>query len=138
MTRAGERTDVLRPAGDDRDTPGTDAAGSGSPGAASSGTDAPGAAASQRIGRPLDRRLRWVFGIAARCVVALVVSLVVRPIGSYVTPVDGWGVDVLELTMGALCVARYFEPSWRASTSVARVFPLVIGIGVVGVSVTSF
>ncbi len=128
VTRAGERIDVLRPAGDDRDAPGTDAPGSGSSTADSSGGDAPGGTASQGPARPLDRRLRWVFGVAGALVVALIVSLIVRPIGSYVTPVDGWGVDALELTMGALCIARYFQPSWRASTAVARVFPLVIGI----------
>ncbi len=77
----------------------------------------------------LYRRMRWIFAIAALLVVALVVSLVVRPIGAYFTPVDGWGVDALELTMGALCIARYFEGSWRSSSPVARLFPLVIGRG---------
>jgi two-component system sensor histidine kinase/response regulator len=77
---------------------------------------------------PLDRRMRWVFGIAAALVVALIVSLIVRPVGSSFTPVDGWGVDALELTMGALCVARYYEGSWRLSSSVARLFPLVLGM----------
>ena len=48
----------------------------------------------------LSRRMRWIFAIAALLVVALVVSLVVRPIGAYFTPVDGWGVDALELTDG--------------------------------------
>jgi len=77
------------------------------------------------------RRIRWIFAVAAVLVVALVVSLIVRPIGAYFTPVDGWGVDALELTMGALCIARYFEGSWRASSPVARLFPLVIGVGCV-------
>ena len=74
------------------------------------------------------RRMRWIFAVAALLVVALVVSLIVRPIGAYFAPVDGWGVDALELTMGALCIARYFEGSWRSSSSVARLFPLVIGV----------
>jgi two-component system, sensor histidine kinase and response regulator len=128
VTRAGERIDILRQARGEHDAPGAHAPGSGPPGAHSSGADAPEATLRQGRPRPLDRRLRWVFGIAGALVVALIVSLIVRPIGSYVTPVDGWGVGGLELTMGALCIARYFEGSWRASTSVARVFPLVIGV----------
>ena len=72
--------------------------------------------------------MRWVFGIAGALVLALIISLIVRPVGSYVPLVDGWGVDELELTMGAVCLACYFEGSWRANTSVARVFPLVIGV----------
>ncbi len=76
----------------------------------------------------LSRRIRWIFAAAAVLVVALVVSLVVRPIGASFTPVDGWGVDALEITMGALCMARYFEGSWRSSSPVARLFPLVIGV----------
>jgi two-component system, sensor histidine kinase and response regulator len=72
--------------------------------------------------------MRWIFAIAALLVVAFLVSLVVRPIGAYFAPLDGWGVDALELTMGALCVARYFEGSWRSSSSVARLFPLVMGV----------
>ncbi len=81
--------------------------------------------------RPVDgvsRRVRWIFAVAAVLVVALVVSLVVRPIGAYFTPVDGWGVDALELSMGALCIARYFEGSWRSSNPVARLFPLILGM----------
>ncbi len=80
----------------------------------------------------LSRRMRWIFAIASLLVVSLVVSLVVRPIGAYFTPVDGWGVDALELTMGALCIARYFEGSWRSSSPVARLFPLVIGLACLG------
>ena len=61
-------------------------------------------------------------------VFAFVVSLIVRPIGSYVTPVDGWGVNAFELLIGVLCLARYFEGSWRSSSSAARLFPLVMGV----------
>ena len=50
------------------------------------------------------------------------------PSARTVAPLDGWGVDALELTMGALCIARYFERSWRSSSPVARLFPLVIGV----------
>ena len=62
------------------------------------------------------QRVRWLFALAAVLVVAFTVSLVVRPIGSYVTPVDGWGVDAFELLIGVLCLARYFEGSWRSSS----------------------
>jgi PAS domain S-box-containing protein len=72
--------------------------------------------------------MRWIFGIAAALVLALIVSLVVRPIGSSFTPVDGWGVAALEVSMGVLCIARFFEASWRSSTSAARLFPLIIGM----------
>src|SRR3984957_417530 len=77
------------------------------------------------------QRVRWVFGLAAVLVVAFVVSLIVRPIGSYVTPVDGWGVDAFEFLIGVLCLARYFEGSWRSSSSAARLFPLVMGVACV-------
>ena len=85
--------------------------------------------AHERGVEPLQGRMRWIFGAAAALVVALVVSLAVRPVGSYFAPVDGWGVAALELSMGALCIARYFESSWRSSTSVARLFPLLVGVG---------
>jgi two-component system sensor histidine kinase/response regulator len=137
VARAGEGIDVLRQAGEDHDGPGGGASGSGLTGAGPHAADPPGATASHGLAHPLNRRSRLVFGIAGALVVALVVSLIVRPIGSYVTPVDGWGVDALELTMGALCVARYFEGSWRASTSVVRVFPLVIGVACISWGVGS-
>jgi two-component system, sensor histidine kinase and response regulator len=74
------------------------------------------------------RRVHRAFAIAGVLVVAFVVSLIVRPIGSYVTPVDGWGVDAFELLIGVLCLARYFEGSWRSSSPAARLFPLVMGV----------
>ena len=77
------------------------------------------------------RRVRWLFALAAVLVVALVVSLIVRPIGSYVTAVDGWGVDAFELLIGVLCLARYFEGSWRMGSPTARLFPLVMGVACV-------
>ncbi len=73
-------------------------------------------------------RVRWALGIAALLVVALFVSLMVRRTGSYYTPLDGWGVVLLEFTMGNICLARYFEGSWRSSNSVARLFPLIMGV----------
>ena len=80
------------------------------------------------MGRRTHRRVRWLFALAAVLVVAFVVSLVVRPIGSYVTAVDGWGVDAFEFLIGVLCLARYFEGSWRSSSPTARLFPLVMGV----------
>jgi PAS domain S-box-containing protein len=73
-------------------------------------------------------RVRWALGIAALLVVALFVSLVVRRTGSYYTPLDGWGVVLLEFTVGNICLARYFEGSWRSSNHVARLFPLIMGV----------
>ena len=59
---------------------------------------------------------------SAALVVAFLISLVVRQTGSDYTPLDGWGVDLFELSMGALCIARYFDRSWRTSESVAKAF----------------
>ena len=67
-------------------------------------------------------------GIAAALVVGFLVSLLVRPIGSYSMPLDGWGVAAFEITLGNICLARYFEGSWRTSRPEARLFPLVMGI----------
>jgi two-component system, sensor histidine kinase and response regulator len=112
VARTGEGIDVLRQPGDDGDGTNTNASDS-----------APRVARSD----PVERRMRWIFVVAGALVAALVVTLIVRPVGSYVTPLDGWGVDALEIAMGGLCIARYFEGSWRSSTSAARILPLVIG-----------
>ena len=77
----------------------------------------------------VDGRLRWTFWAASGLVIAFLVSLVLRRAGSYYAPVDGWGVDLFEFSMGALCMSRYFEASWQSSRSVTRVFPLVLGAG---------
>ena len=76
----------------------------------------------------VPNRVRWTLGFAVLLVVAFVVSLLVRRTGSYYMPVDGWGVVLLEFTMGNFCIARYFEGSWRASNPVARLFPLIMGM----------
>jgi two-component system sensor histidine kinase/response regulator len=75
----------------------------------------------------VDRRVPRTFAVAAAILAAFLISLVVRRAGSYFTPVDGWGIDLFELAMGAMCVARYYDKSWRGGTSTARVFPLVLG-----------
>jgi PAS domain S-box-containing protein len=82
-------------------------------------------------GDVVDGRLRWVFRAASALVIALLVSLVTRRTGSYYAPVDGWGVALFELAMGAVCIGRYFDGSWQSSQSVTRVFPLVLGAGAI-------
>ena len=79
----------------------------------------------------VNHRVRGTFGISAAIAVAFLVSLIVRRAGSYNTLVDGWGVDVFELVMGAICIGRYFERSWRSSSSRARAFPLVLGAAII-------
>src|SRR5580658_7487906 len=74
-----------------------------------------------------DRRMRWTFSVSAAVAVAFLVSLILRRAGSYYTPVDGWGVDLFELAMCALCIRRYFDSSWRSSQPAARSLPLVLG-----------
>jgi signal transduction histidine kinase/DNA-binding response OmpR family regulator len=69
-----------------------------------------------------------VFLASSVLVVAFLVSLLVRRAGSYSTPVDGWGVDLFELSMGALCVLRYFDRPWRSTQSAVSAFPLVLGV----------
>jgi two-component system sensor histidine kinase/response regulator len=75
----------------------------------------------------VGQRPRLVFGVSAALVVAFLISLILRREGSYYPPVDGWGVDLFELSMGAICVGRYFDKPWRSSPSGARAFPLVLG-----------
>jgi signal transduction histidine kinase/CheY-like chemotaxis protein len=79
------------------------------------------------VGVEMPSRVRWVFLLATALVAAFLISLLARPNGSYVTPVDGWGVDLFELAMGALCVLRYFDRRWRNPESAVSVFPLVLG-----------
>jgi PAS domain S-box-containing protein len=71
--------------------------------------------------------MRRTFWISSGIVVAFLISLIVRATGSYNTPVDGWGVDLFELSMSAICIRRYFDRSWASHQTVFRVFPLVIG-----------
>jgi PAS domain S-box-containing protein len=73
------------------------------------------------------RRVWWTLAALSTLVVAFVVSLLARKAGSYYTAVDGWGVCLLELSLGVVCISRYFEGSWRSSQSAAKVFPLILG-----------
>ncbi len=75
----------------------------------------------------VDKRIRSTFYVGSALVVAFLVSLIVRHTGSYFTPIDGWGVDLFELSMGALCIHRYFDISWRSAESPTSLFPLVLG-----------
>ncbi len=72
-------------------------------------------------------RVKVTLGIAGALVLAFFVSLIVRSTGSYYMPVDGWAVAAFEITIGILCLARYFEGTWRTSRPEARLFPLVMG-----------
>ena len=74
----------------------------------------------------IGRRVGATLVLAAVLVVAFVASLVARANGSYVTPLDGWGVDAFELAMAALCAYRFVGGSWR-SQSRGSLFPLVLG-----------
>lgn len=55
--------------------------------------------------------MRWTFRVSAALVAAFLASLILRKTGSHFAPVDGWGVALFELAMGAFCVRRYFDRS---------------------------
>jgi two-component system sensor histidine kinase/response regulator len=93
---------------------------------ASPGTEAAGAVDRGTTG--MDKRVSWALVFGTAVVVAYLVSLIVRRAGSHYTPVDGWGVDLFELSMGVLCLGRYFSRAWRSSASASRAFPLVLGL----------
>ncbi len=76
---------------------------------------------------PVPDGVRRAHYIAAFLVVAYLVSVAVRRVGSYDAPIDGWGVDVFEVSVGALCMLRYWHGSWRTVRSVATPFPLALG-----------
>jgi two-component system sensor histidine kinase/response regulator len=75
----------------------------------------------------LDRRLRWAFLGVLALLVAYLVYLAARPIGEYKAVVDGWGVDAFEVSMGLICIGRFYYRSWRSTAVTARIFPLVMG-----------
>src|SRR6185437_16694649 len=72
-------------------------------------------------------QIRWFLGIASASVAAFVISLIVRPVGSDVVLIDGWGISLLELAVGLVCLGRYFERSWRGINPIGRTFPLALG-----------
>ena len=71
--------------------------------------------------------MRVVFAVATLLVAIFLVSLIVRPIGSSNTLIDGWGVDAFEFMMGVLAIMRYYDPRWRGANTAMRVLPLVVG-----------
>jgi two-component system, sensor histidine kinase and response regulator len=73
-------------------------------------------------------RVRWLFVGCSSLVIAFLVSLIVRRAGSYYGPVDGWAVSLFEFLMGGVCIARYCAGPWRRSASVAKAFPVVVGV----------
>ena len=83
--------------------------------------------AASETGWRIPSHFRWTVGIATALIVVYLVSLCVRPVGSYSALVDGWAVSAFELTLGAVCVARAYEATWRDTRWVARAFPLVLG-----------
>jgi hypothetical protein len=62
--------------------------------------------------------LRWPFGASSGLILAFIALLLVRRAGTYSTPVDGWGVDLFELSMGALSLASTEGTgmTWSGST----------------------
>jgi len=64
-------------------------------------------------GNRVGNRVRWTLSSSAALVVAFMVLLIVRPAGSDYPLVDEWGVALFEIFMSGLCIARYFDRSWR-------------------------
>jgi methyl-accepting chemotaxis protein len=76
---------------------------------------------------PVPDGVRWAHYCAALLVAAYFVSVAVRRVGSYNAPIDGWGVDLFEVSVGVLCMRRYWHGSWRTVRSSATPFPLILG-----------
>lgn len=76
---------------------------------------------------PVGSGVRWAHYLAAFIVAAYLISVAARHVGSYNALVDGWGVDAFEISVGALCMARYRHGSWRTIASATRQFPLWLG-----------
>jgi methyl-accepting chemotaxis protein len=76
---------------------------------------------------PVTDGVRWAHYAAALLVSAYFVSVALRHVGSYIAPIDGWGVDLFEVAVGVLCMLRYWHGSWRRMRSVVAYFPLVLG-----------
>ena len=101
-------------------------------------TGAPSGAPDAPEAHRVPNRVRVALAIAGALVAAYVISLIVRPTGSSFVPLDGWGVAAFELTMGTLCLARYFERTWRQSSAVARLFPLIMGVACISWAIGDF
>ncbi|HTC70591.1 MAG TPA: hypothetical protein VK662_13565, partial [Acidothermaceae bacterium] len=76
---------------------------------------------------PVGDGVRWAHYCAAFLVTAYFVSVAARRPGSYFAPIDGWGVDLFEISLGALCILRYRHGSWRSIPTATRLFPVLLG-----------
>ena len=76
---------------------------------------------------PVADGVRWAHCFATFLVAAYFVSVALRHVGSYNAPIDGWGVDLFEVSVGVLCMSRYWHGSWRTVRSVVTPFPLMLG-----------
>ena len=76
----------------------------------------------------LSKRNRIIFSGGAILVVSFLLSLVIRPVGSYWAPVDGWAMSTFELSAGVLCASRFWSPDWRSDFDRGRIYPLLFGI----------
>jgi diguanylate cyclase (GGDEF)-like protein len=75
--------------------------------------------------RHADRRLWLIYAVMGTLLVAFVVLLIVRPAGQQSTVIDGWGVDLFELTAGGLCILGGLR---RRSGSAV---PIILGVAIV-------
>jgi methyl-accepting chemotaxis protein len=82
-------------------------------------------------GQPEDTAVsdgvRWAHYGAALLVGAYFLSVALRHVGSYIASIDGWGVDLFEVSVGVLCMLRYRHGAWRTMRSGFTPFPLVLG-----------
>ncbi|HEY0870221.1 MAG TPA: methyl-accepting chemotaxis protein [Acidothermaceae bacterium] len=76
---------------------------------------------------PVGSGVRWAHYVAALLAAGYLVAVAARHVGSYNALVDGWGVDVFEVSVGVLCMLRFRHGSWRTITSSTRLFPLLLG-----------
>jgi methyl-accepting chemotaxis protein len=76
---------------------------------------------------PVPEGVRWAHYAAAFLVTVYLISVALRHVGSYNAPIDGWGVDLFEVSLGVLCMRRYWHGSWRTVRSAVTPFPLILG-----------
>lgn len=76
----------------------------------------------------LDSHTRNIYIVAFVAIGAFCISLLVRPVGAYWMPLDGWSTALFEVACGAYAVRRYRDARWRAGTDVGQRFPLWAGL----------
>ena len=76
----------------------------------------------------VSNRVRGAYLAAVAMLAAFAVSLVIRRVGSFYPPVDGWGAALFEIAAGGMCVLRYADLSRRSLPSSTRAFALVLGV----------